>query len=262
MVTHSGKRTRVTVALSIALVALLAIIAWMELGGNTNTTQAKKVVNSIVITRQGHDDIALVKANSGPDWRMIKPFSLIANTQRIEPLVSLAQVKMDTYSSAEVDLAETGLNQPKASITFDDLTYSLGFADAGGERRYVLVDDKVGFVPEWTWSLVHGGVTAFADLSVFDELPDVLYLVEGEKLTELRTNPAWTELQADKIIAWPDQSISDSGNGRVLQLNSAKSTSGTMLATITQLSEFAVISTQAGFAYAISNSRLNALLNP
>lgn len=265
MASHSARRTQLTIALTLVLFALMAVIAWMEFGGKNNGSQTVEVVDTIVITRKGHKDITLVRDAS--NWRMTTPFSLNANAQRVEPLLNLSKVSFDGYAASEVDLTAAGLTQPSASITFDQRTFLLGDTDADDERRYTMIDNQVGFVPAWVWSLIHGGVTAFADLTVFNALPDALYLADGDNVKTVDNADQWKDLQADKIVPMPDSSetgMSTSSDGnRVLKLRTTDDTStGDVLATIIQLNKYAVISTQPGFAFAISNAQLDTLLNP
>lgn len=265
MATHSGKRTQLTIALSLVLLGLMATIAWMEFGGIPSDNQKAKSVDTIVITRKGHEDITLIR--DAATWRMSTPYALNANAQRIEPLLSLSQSTFNGYAASDVDLPATGLTQPAASVTFDERTFQLGNTDVDGERRYTMVDDQVGFVPAWVWSLVHGGVTAFADLTVFDNLPAALYLADGDTVRALSNNALWKDLQADNIIPWSDKLQSDaqtSTNGpHILFLRTTNNeNTGEVLATIIRTSDYAVISTQPDFAYAISEERLDTLLNP
>lgn len=265
MATHSGQRIQLTIALSLVLLGLLSIIAWMELGGKNAGDQATASIDSIVITRKGHDDISLVRDASM--WRMTAPFSLRANALRIEPLLNLGQSPFSGYALSEVDLPATGLSQPEASISFDGRTFLLGNTDVDDERRYTMVDEQVGFVPAWVWSLVHGGVTAFADLTVFEELPDELYLVDGDSVRKLDNRVRWTSLQADKVVAWPGSfelgQKTSTGSPRVLSLRTSSDVSaGSVIATMVKMSDFTAIVTQSDFAFAISNARLDTLLNP
>jgi len=264
MASHSRKRTQLTFTLAIVLIALTGIIAWMELGGKSDDIQATRRINNIVISRKGHVDITLVRDDSR--WQLTTPYKLRANTQRIDPLLGLSQAPFHGYSQSEVDLPATGLTQPGASVTFDGRTFVFGETDASGERRYAMVDDTVGFVPVWVWSLVHGGVTAFADLTVFDQLPEKLYLADGINVRELDNKTQWEGLQADKIIAWsgspaPDSQTSIDGPRIFLLRTTGDENTGDVLATIVRTSEYAAISTKPDFAFAISNARLTTLLN-
>lgn len=234
----------------------------MEFGNSRTATQAMPDIQSIIIKRTGHEDINLIK--TGSVWNMTTPYELVANTQRIDPLLGLGSATFDGYDKTEVDLAATGLNTPGASITIGTREFLLGEPDADGERRYTLVDDKVSFVPAWVWSLVHGGVTAFANLTVFTELPDSLYLVKENQTIKLTNVDLWKSLQADKISAWSNDSATLSqgyAEGVVWQLTSSDSpVLAKTLATLLRLEDRTLINSQPGYAFAISNARLDALL--
>ena len=263
MSTHSSRRTQITVALTCVLLFSVALIGWMELGGYQAAPQTQADIGSIIIKRDGHADITLVK--TGSVWNMTTPYELVANSQRINPLLSLGTAIFDGYDKTEVDMSAAGLDTPAASITIGTREFLLGANDVDGERRYTLIDDKVSFVPGWVWSLVHGGVTAFSDLSVFSQLPDDIYLFKDDNITKLKNVEQWAALQADKISAWPNESapLAESrANNLVWQLSASNDPNKTEpLATLIRLEDRTLINTQPGFAFAISNARLDNLLN-
>jgi len=268
MSTHSSRRTKLTATLACLLLLSLGIIAWMEIGPSQTTPQATANIKSIIIKRAGHADITLVKTDS--IWTMTTPYKLVANTQRIDPLLSLGSASFDGYDKAEVDMSATGLNKPRASITIGTREFLLGENDANGERRYTLVDDQVSFVPGWVWSLVHGGVTAFSDLTVFNQLPEDIYLVKGSDINKLTNVEQWQLLQADKISAWPGDAAQSPENDNaeevtdetIWQLTTTDDANSVEpLAKLLRLEDRTLINTQPGFAFAISNARLDALLN-
>ena len=262
MNSHSARRTKLTFALACLLVLLLGIVVWMEFDHSGADSDAVTSPTSIVIKREGHKDITLVKTESL--WNMTTPYELIANAQRIEPLLNLGSASFDGYDKAEVDLPATGLNSPAASITIGGRAILLGKTDATGDRRYALIDNKVSFVPDWVWSLVHGGVTAFSDLTVFSELPDNVFLIKDNNITKLTNIEQWQALQADKISAWSNDSTTrqqSQPNNTMWQLSSTEERNPAQpLATLLRFADHTLINTRPGFAFAISNARLDALL--
>jgi len=263
MSTHSTKRKQILLALMGLFFLLLGLIAWMEMDQFRPAAQTSTNINSIIIKRADHEDISLIK--TGAVWHMTTPYKLVANAQRIDPLLSLGSATFDGYEKSEVDLPATGLTAPAASVTLGAREFLLGEPDVGGERRYTLVDDKVSFVPAWVWSLVHGGVTAFSDLTVFTELPNDVYLVQGNETTKLNNVEQWQLLQADKITDWPNdssQSLVENTDDMSWQLRSTDDNkTAEPLATLLRLDDRTLINTQPGFAFAISNARFDALLN-
>ncbi len=263
MNTHAAKRTRLTFILVGVLALLIGIIGWMEFGQQIKTTQDANAIQHIVINRTGHPAIEIVHEQS--NWRMTKPYSLNANAQRIEPLLALGSATFDGYNTSEVDMAATGLASPGASMILGGREFLLGNTDASGDRRYALVDGKVSFVPEWVWSLLHGGTTAFAELAVFNGLSENVYL-KSDNSPESKPGSAelWQALQADKILPWPVENAqvlgAQSTDGTHTLHSSSAISDSNKLADIIEYQDVTVIITQPGFAFAISNERMRKLL--
>lgn len=269
MTSHSAKRTKATIGLALVLCVLLGVIAWMELQDN-DSGKNNETINSIVILRAGHPDIELARQND--QWQMITPYALKVSEQRVDALVQLPRSLGKQYTLAETDLVATGLDLPQAAVKLNDTTYQLGKADLSGDRRYVSSGDHVSLAPEWVWSLVHGGVTAFADLNVFDTLPDALFLSSTEEYTPvlpLNNQALWRSMTADKIVAWDygtwdydtiENAIKAESAQHFQLSDSEKVAPAAALAHIFRMEDYSVIQTQPGFAYAISHARLDALL--
>lgn len=259
---HSARRNHLTLILAAMFAVLLGVIGWMEFGDKQTPVQENDAINRIVIKRSGHDDIELVRNNTG--WQMNQPYAIVANTQRIEPLLSLGSARFEGYETEEVDMTAAGLITPSASVIIGTREFSLGNTDAQGERRYTLVDNKVSFVPEWVWSLIHGGATAFADLTVFHVLPETLYMSNGKTVWEQTNRDSWLELQADKIVPWPDDRTTSADSSlkraRFILSPSNTSTPTDSLAELVQFEKDTLINTLPGFAFAISTVRMQQLM--
>lgn len=232
----------------------------MELNDQTSTSNSQANVSSIIIKRESYEDIVLSKQNS--IWQIDKPYQLQGNAQRITPLINFGNATIEGYSMDEVDLEATGLNNPRASFVIEGREFKLGNTDADGERRYVLVDNTVTFVPEWVWSLIHGGVTAFADLSVFNELNQPLFLVNdnNNEAISLSKPESWEILQADKVISWPNPALSSDDQDSIQYRLTSSPDSSDAYATIVMQQTNTFIITQPDFAYAVSTARIRALI--
>jgi|GEM_PF-1125943 len=265
MTTHSAKRTKATVGLALVLCLLLGLIAWMETNG-FKTGNNHEVINSITIIRAGHPDIKLI--GQADQWQMSTPYTLKVSEQRIDALKQLPNSLGEQYSLAETDLIATGLDRPQASVQLNATLYQLGNTDLSGDRRYVKSGDRVSLAPEWVWSLVHGGVTAFADLNVFDTLPEALFVSSDDNnaVLPLNNQAQWRSLTADKIVAWEYDTVGDAIEAEAAQHYRLSNTDAvapaTTLANIFRMKDYSVVQTQPGFAYAISHARLDALLPP
>ncbi len=264
MGSQSTKRNRLILILLATLVALGAVIYSIQQNKQQPTAQltTSDTIDSIAITRDGFPDIKLVKRQD--QWQMLKPYAIPANSQRIEPLLSLLTLPDAGYAQTDVDMNATGLNNSATSITLNNATFTLGNPDITGERRYVLFNDKVSFVPEWVWSLINGGVTAFADLTVFPNLAEPIFIEDNGNVDALDNLAQWAALQADKIIA-----LAPSPNAPAMEkpqytlqllrsdnLNDADN----VIANIHVHAKFATVTTQAGFAYVVALENLAALL--
>lgn len=261
MSSHSAKRQQLVWVLAGIFVLLVGSIVWMETDHTPKATQNLSSLDNIIIKRAGHEDIELVRnTDDNAQWHMSKPHALTANSQRIEPLLTLGAAKLDGYETSDVDMQATGLDNPGASFTIGDRTFLLGQTDIDGERRYALVDNQVTLLPEWVWSLIHGGVTAFADLNVFNSLPDTLYVVGDSHTSSISQMENWRSLQADKIVVWPSEPKPVNVTRWVLS-SSQDTSDDHKIAELIQFEEHTLIQTKPGFAYAISNSRFDALLS-
>ncbi len=264
MSNQTTKRNRLILILLATLAALGAAILLMQQDKQQPTAQltTSDSIESISITRANFPTIELVRRDG--QWQMLEPYAIPANTQRIEPLLSLLTLPDAGYTQTEVDMNATGLNNSDTTITLNNATYTLGNPDITGERRYVLFNDKVSFVPEWVWSLINGGVTAFADLTVFPNITEPLFIEDNGNVDALNNIAQWTELKADKIIA-----LAPSPNAQTLEkpgytLQLAQSdnidNADNVIASIHVYSKFATVTTQPGFAYVITLDNLAALL--
>lgn len=269
MTSHAAKRKQLVWILASVFILLIACIIWLERDRQPKPAQYAQDINDITISRNGHDDIKLVRSetDNAVHWLMSEPYALTANSQRIEPLLTLGSARLDGYTTDEVDMSATGLENPGASFSVGSRTFLLGNTDLDGERRYALVDGQVTLLPEWVWSLVHGGVSAFANLMVFESVPDALYLISESNTVAVDDIDQWRTLQADKISSL---STSDNNNQEPAQerqiarwvLSASRENDGqSQLAELIQFADHTLIQTKPGFAYAISNARLNKLLN-
>ena len=157
----------ITLALLLAGVALVVREDAREAG--VASASPADVPARIAIERPGFAGVVL--AREGEDWRVVAPCALDAEETRVEPLLAALAGGGTGYAADEVDLRAAGLEEPWADVRLDGERISLGGTDLGGERRYARRGERVTLVPEWTLSLVSGGLSAFASLAPFDAPP-------------------------------------------------------------------------------------------
>lgn len=264
MSSQSSKRNRLILILLATLAVLGAAIFMLQQDKPQTVAQlsTNETIDTISITRANFPPIELIRTQD--QWHMRAPYAIPANKQRIEPLLSLLTLPDAGYTQTDVDMNAAGLNNTDTSISLNDATFILGNPDITGERRYVLFNNKVSFVPEWVWSLINGGVTAFADLTVLPNVSEPLFIEDNGNVDKLSNIDQWADLQADKIIA-----LAPSPNAQQLeepdyQLQLAKSAdiadANNIIASIHVYSKFATVTTQPGFAYVVALESLAALL--
>lgn len=210
---HSKTVQRWVLLLSLTFCLLLlsvAYILWKERQPKLENQGANDLALSVMIKRTGFDDIALSKVEDS--WIMNSPCRAQVNEQRLSPLLELLSSDINQYDIKEVDLDAAGLESPSAVVIIGDIEYRLGNTDLQGERRYVQHNNRVGFVPEWALSLVNGGVSALADLSVFNNSPlkSLTVVVDGEPvrtIAEASELLLWQNLNAQKIVKWPIEGV-------------------------------------------------------
>lgn len=255
MSTHQGKLQRTVYAATLLLIALLGIIAailWSEKSGKPPVIE-QETLRTVVIQRSGYADIALEYLQS--QWRLTSPCQATANPQRVQAFAQLLTPATHSYDAMEVDLAAAGLVDPLATITLNGIALKVGGTDLSGDRRYIQRGSVVEFAPEWILSLVQGGTSAFATLSVF---PDALTSVsthsndKNASPSELRQ---WQALTANQVLAWPLKDNVPKLIQRYPISYQSPTESGQM-----QVHEFdafsAVVKSDAHCAYIISNAAL------
>ena len=209
MSTHTQLLRRWTLGLSSVFVAMAAVmlyLLWQDRQlASSPATGGHAQATALRIKRNGFPDIVLSKAGTG--WNIDEPCTAAANFQRLEPLLGALQPGALQYAADEVDREAAGLLTPEATVYIDDVEYRIGSTDLQGERRYVQHDEVVEFAPEWVLSLINGGLTAFAEPTVFTQPLTSLQVTDESGDTQTITeNPelqAWQSLSAQQIVIWP-----------------------------------------------------------
>lgn len=218
------RQQRLNRVIGIAAAVLLTLgggILWQALSGHRSESRIKlDDIGDIRIERTGQPGLLL--RNVDDDWRIVQPWPLPANRQRIEPLLSALTMGGKGYAPREVDMAATGLAKPDVVLHIDDTRIEIGATDASGARRYARRHGRIVLIDDWLTSLIDGGVTAMARLTPFDESlsgvtvsmltsdsvdrPDNTRAPAAasadEPFAHVRLND-WQALAARQIVKWP-----------------------------------------------------------
>ncbi|MFK7993066.1 MAG: hypothetical protein AB8B87_02950 [Granulosicoccus sp.] len=220
MSTHSRSLKRWTGILGSLLGILLSsmiFIIWQDNQAKDTATQDTVAASRIRIHRDGFDEIQLAKNNGR--WQFESPCQLLANEQRLTPLLNALKPGAHQYTANEVDLEAAGLITPNAIVYINDTEHRLGNTDLKGERRYVQRGNVVEFAPEWVLSLVNGGVTALATLEIFPEPLSKLSITDDSDAKIETTLPdklaIWQNISAQQIVTWPLQDMTSTAGYQI-----------------------------------------------
>lgn len=191
----------------LALIVAIAAMLWSEsqrrdVIRNTQSDLQDSLRN-LDIRRSGKTDIRMRLTDD--HWLIHEPCTVVANEQRLQPLLSIMSPAVFSYNANDVDLDAAGLVDPLATLIADNTRIDIGNTDLSGERRYAKRSDRVGFIPEWILPLLDGGLSALSVLDVFSEnITSVSVEKLDAKQNWLSDDPAdWQQLTAQQIVSWP-----------------------------------------------------------
>lgn len=189
-------------------------------------------------------DLQLRLQRSAQGWDLESPINWPAYATNVGRLLSILNLETSVLANAaDVDLAQLGLQQPKASIRFNDSLLQFGTTNNIGERRYVMLDTRLYLLPDVHLAFITQGLSALVDRRLLPRrgeivslrLPDLeISLDEGNlwhsnqaiefsqsSLLQLAQN--WQNLQATRISQFdpelmPGQSIEiELADGQVVE---------------------------------------------
>lgn len=159
-----GRRALLNLGLA-ALVAALALIAWLEPGLEREDATARLTglavsdVDRIEI-RAGGESIDLWRIEGR--WRMTAPVETAANEFRIEPLLRVVEAQSHArFEAVAGELARYGLEPPRALLHVNDVEIAFGDTGPIDQRRYVRVGGFVHLVDDHYLSRLQAGFPSF-----------------------------------------------------------------------------------------------------
>lgn len=166
------------------LILVLGLITITQLVPNppSDTTSVvalnRDAVNLITIKRPQND---IILEKQGSDWFMRAPHPTRAHVFRINRLLDLTEVVDDhSYDINSLQLANYGLDSPRAEILFNGQLIQFGNSNPVNHKRYIRSQDRLFLINDSLYPLISSQPTSFVDLSLLAKTDRIQKLVLPE----------------------------------------------------------------------------------
>lgn len=154
-------------------------------------------IHSIEI-KAGDLQLSLQRGSAG--WDLVSPLNWPANDTNIGRLLSILDFETSALAEAgDVDLAQLGLQQARASIRFNDSLLQFGTTNNIGERRYLMLESTVYLLPDVHLAFIAEGLSALIDRRLLPRQADITSLQLPDLEIRLDDNRQWRSNQAVEI---------------------------------------------------------------
>ncbi len=125
-------------------------------------------------------------------WYMKSPYTLKAHQFRINTLLSLTQTPVDKiYTSRDLNLADFALDNPRASIKFNNTTIYYGNVNPLNNQRYLLVNNNLVMLTDTSYPLASAQAASFVDLSLVPDNFNIIKIKTPEADVLLDNDGQW-----------------------------------------------------------------------
>lgn len=159
-------------------------------------------ITQITIPRS-QQDIVLYKNHE--QWFMSKPFIARAHSFRINKLLDLSQTVIDNHYPIDPDhLHSYGLQQPRASIIFNNQAVHFGKTNPVSNQRYIQTKTFITLIDDQLYPLISSQPSSFVDLKILDPRRSISALHLPEFSLAQQADHQWsitgnTHASADQI---------------------------------------------------------------
>lgn len=130
-------------------------------------------INLIRIPRDNNHDIVIEKisdASGKQSWQMQQPYSIKAHQFRVNTLLKLSQLPVEqSWSVDELNLADYGLEPPRARIQFNQQQIAFGKTSPLNNKRYLLHKNQISLHADETYPLVSAQPASLVDLHLLQQ---------------------------------------------------------------------------------------------
>ncbi|WP_051302174.1 DUF4340 domain-containing protein [Sedimenticola selenatireducens] len=172
--------------LLLLLVAALGLFVWYTPDeesshpGSPLTRLDPATVKRITISNKNGPRFVLQRGTRG--WHMTEPYQVAANTPRIHSLLDLLSTpQIETFALPADRLAEFGLEQPLAELTFNQTKITFGGTHPYNYGRYLRIDDQLYLTND---------IFPHHALARAEEFVSHTLFPDGEEISEINT-PTW-----------------------------------------------------------------------
>ena len=146
------------------------------------------------------DDLHLRLKRGVEGWDLESPINWPANDITVGRLLSLLNFETNSLAdAADVDLAQLGLQPPRASMRFNDTLILFGTTNNIGERRYVMVDTTLYLVADVHLAFITEGLSALVDRRLLPRRAEIASLQLPDLEIRLDQNKRWHSNRAVEI---------------------------------------------------------------
>ena len=198
--------------LLLAIVVVLVTVVFLEPGREQAaepqlSTLDSNSISSITIKRSGLRTIILEKRES--TWHMLQPYRAVANTERIDSLLTLPQAKVRTsFPAADRKLRHYDLAEPKATIEFDEEKFTFGSVEHISKHRFILYKDTITLTTDRYYHHLRTSAGQFVSPALLPmdnkivglDLPDLKIVRNDKSAWEVMPVPTDTSSDAANIL--------------------------------------------------------------
>ncbi len=159
---------------NLLLIGLIIGLYWLNSYDKTAENELPQLsslisdnIHNITISRPYIGDIVLEKSVSG--WQIIQPIRAIANTKRVELLLSF----LNTPSYAQItigdgqSLRQFELEPANIVLTLDKYRVQFGGVEPISKHRYILIDNVIHLITDRITPLLRASATSFIENKLF-----------------------------------------------------------------------------------------------
>jgi hypothetical protein len=192
-----------------SLLLLVAALAFFALTGKDNNIEAPDVLTNVSAASINtlsihHNNRVTTVEKTANRWVMTAPINIAANDFRVNTLLKLLDtVSYAKYMAATLDLKQYGLEQPKTSITFNNLKIDFGIINPLNNYRYVKANNEVHLIDDHYYPLLSSQTGALISRSLLPEDSKINKLKLPEQTLALNTQDKWTstkDISTDAIV--------------------------------------------------------------